>query len=254
VAERLGQPAQQWEVGGGWAMLELAAGRLDKAEELAEQAFEIGRHTVPDGAVPVYRLQRCALRDFRGGLEASVPELEWLNAEYPARPVFRCALAYVHARLGDSRARDALATLGRDGFSAIPFDQEWLFAMSLLAETCSLAGDVPTAAALYDLLLPWADCSVADPAEGFRGAAARDLGLLATTLGRFEEAEQHFEAAVAMNSEMGALPWLARARESYARMLLARGASGDRERSRELVADALAACREMGMAPGFTAP
>jgi DNA-binding SARP family transcriptional activator/tetratricopeptide (TPR) repeat protein len=254
VAERLAQPAQLWEVGGGWAMLELAAGRLDQAEELAARAFEIGRHTVPDAAFPVYHLQRCALRDFRGGLEASVPELEWLNAEYPARPVFRCALAYVHARLGDPRAGEALALLARDGFSAIPFDQEWLFATSLLAETCSLVGDARTAAAVYDLMLPWADCSVSDPAEGFRGAVARDLGLLATALGRFEEAERHFEAALAMNSEMGALPWLARTRESYARMLLARGASGDRERSRELVADALAGCREMGMAPGFTAP
>jgi DNA-binding SARP family transcriptional activator len=254
VAVRLGQPAQLWEVRGGVAMMELAAGRFEAAESIAEDAFGLGEHTVPDGAIPVYLLQRCGLRDFRGGLDASVPDLERLIEDYPARPVFRCALAHVRARLGDRWASDQLAALTRDGCAAIPFDQEWLFAMSLLAEACWLVGQAPAAATVYDLLLPWEEATVADPGEGFRGAAARDLGLLATVLERFDEADRHFRAAIAMNTEMDVPPWLARTRESYSRMLLVRDSGGDRQRGRELLAQAAAGYRELGVADGLTAP
>jgi uncharacterized protein HemY len=36
------------------------------------------------------------------------------------------------------------------------------------------------------------------------------LGLLAETLKRWDEAEEHFEHALAMNERMGFQPWLAR--------------------------------------------
>lgn len=119
--------------------------------------------------------------------------------------------------------------------------------MSLLAETSSLLADTESAAVLYRLLLPWAAFNVANQPEGMRGAVSRYLGLLTTTLGRCSEAAAHFRDALAMNKRMGARPWLAHTQNDYARMLLARDRPGDRERAQELLEQALATYRELGM-------
>jgi uncharacterized protein HemY len=126
---------------------------------------------------------------------------------------------------------------------------EWLYGMSLLAETSTLLDDTDSAAVMYGLLLPWATFNVADHPEGIRGSASRYLGLLATTTKRWQDAELHFEDALAMNQKMGARPWLAQTQEDYARLLLARGSPGDRERAQELLDQALATYRELGMEP-----
>jgi hypothetical protein len=72
------------------------------------------------------------------------------------------------------------------------------------------------------------------------------LGLLATTLGHFEEAERRFAAAAATHTRIGAPTWLARTRLAWARMLLAR--PGDGGEARELLGQALNAARELGLA------
>jgi DNA-binding SARP family transcriptional activator len=248
IAHELRQPAHLWQVGGVQAMLALAAGRLDEADELARQAFALGERAQPTAAIPVYELQRYTLCDFRGELEAVEPVIQDLVYEYPARLVFRCALAYLHARLGRlPEAERALKDLARDDFSALPFDQEWLYGMSLLAETSALLDDTDSASVLYRLLAPWAALNVVDQAEGIRGSLSRYLGILAATTKRWEEAGPHFEEAVVMNERMGARPWLAHTHSDYARLLLARDEPGDRGQALELAGRALEGYRSLGM-------
>jgi hypothetical protein len=55
----------------------------------------------------------------------------------------------------------------------------------------------------------------------------------------------HFEEAVAMNARMGARPWLAHTQHDYARMLLARARTHDRESARDLLKQALVTYREL---------
>jgi tetratricopeptide (TPR) repeat protein len=119
--------------------------------------------------------------------------------------------------------------------------------MSLLAETAALLGDTDSAAILYRLLLPWEALNAVDQAEGIRGSVARYLGLLATTTERWDEAELHFDNALAMNDRMGARPWLAHTGHDYARMLYARNSRGDRERAQALLDSALGTYPELGM-------
>jgi DNA-binding SARP family transcriptional activator/tetratricopeptide (TPR) repeat protein len=248
IADELRQPVQLWDVCGTRAMLALATGRLDEAEELIPRALALGQRAVPEAAIPIYQLQRYTLADFRGSLEGTEPAIRGVVAEHPTRPVFRCALAHLHARLGRlSEAQGALERLTRHDCAALPFDQEWLYGMSLLAETCALLGDTGSAAGLHRLLVPWATFNAADTAEGMRGSVSRYLGLLATTLKRWREAERHFEDALEKNASMGARPWLAHTQADYARMLLARDDTSDRERALELLADAVATYRELGM-------
>ena len=79
------------------------------------------------------------------------------------------------------------------------------------------------------------------------GALDRYLGILATTLGRLDEAEAHFEAAIALNERMGGRPWAARTRANYAATLRARNAPGDAARAASLESTALDAAEAMGM-------
>jgi DNA-binding SARP family transcriptional activator len=248
IAEELRQPVHLWQIYAAQAMLALAAGKLSEAEELVPKAFALGERAQPEMAIPVHRLQRYALCDFRGKLEEVEPALRELVVEYPARPVFRCALAHLHAQLGRTgEAKRALDDLAKDDFAELPFDMEWLYGMSLLAETSVLLGDSDSAAVLYRLLAPWADLNAANHPEGIRGSVSRYLGILATSMERWSDAGPHFEHALAMNAKMDARPWLAHTQSDYARMLLARGAVGDGEKAQELLCQARTTYRELGM-------
>ena len=200
--------------------------------------------------MPVHRAQRYTLADFRGTLEAVEPELRELADARPARPMFRCMLAHVHARTGrTAEAAAALGELTADDCAALPFDQEWLYGMSCLADTAALLDDASAAERLAPLLAPWTALNVVDQCEGLRGATSRYLGLLAATTGREEDAERYFADALAANARMGLRPWLARAREDFAQLLSSR----DPARAAELRAAALAEYRELGMAPASSA-
>jgi tetratricopeptide (TPR) repeat protein len=248
IADELRQPSHLFEVRSAQALLALWAGRLNEAEQLVPQAFALGERAKPEMAIPVYQMQRYALCDLREDLEEVEPAIRDLVAGSPARPVFGCALVHLHGRLGrTAEAKRALADLAEDEFSALPFDAEWLHGMSLLAETCALVDDTVSAPFLYRLLLPWAAFNAANPFEAMRGSVSRYLGLLATTMGRWSEAAQHFEHALEMNERMGARPWLALTASDYGRMLLERRAPGDRRRADELLGGAREITDEIGM-------
>ena len=103
------------------------------------------------------------------------------------------------------------------------------------------------AAPLYELLLPYGSLNTVAAPEIALGSTSRPLGILATLLGRLEDAARHFEEALRMNEKMGARPWLADTQENQTRMLLERNGRGDRERAEELVARAQATYLELGM-------
>jgi tetratricopeptide (TPR) repeat protein len=120
--------------------------------------------------------------------------------------------------------------------------------MCMLAEVSCALGDQARAARLYELLSPYARCNVlAPPLIALYGVGARYLGMLATTMGRFDEAERHFSTALELNDRQGGRPCVAHTQHQYAVMLLARNRPGDRERAIELLEPALATSRELGM-------
>jgi DNA-binding SARP family transcriptional activator len=250
IAHELRQPSHLWEVGGIRAMLALAEGRFAEAESLIDEALALGESAMPEAAITHYRMQRLMLCEFRGGLEEVEPWIAALLVGQPARSVFACALAYVHARLGrTSEAQRALKELAHDEVAALPFDQEWLLGASLLAETCALVADARSAEILHRSLLPWEALNAVDQSEGARGSVSRYLGLLATMLERWEEAARHFGHALAMNERMGFRPWFARTHDDFARMLRLRGEPRDEKRAAALEAAALAIYDELGATP-----
>jgi tetratricopeptide (TPR) repeat protein len=126
-----------------------------------------------------------------------------------------------------------------------------LLGVGLLAQACATLAATHHAATLYDMLQPYAGRTILSGGIGSYiclGAVSRYLGLLAATLSRWQEAEAHFRDALALNTRMGARPYVARTQQDYASMLLARNQSGDRERARDLLTSALATAQELGMA------
>jgi tetratricopeptide (TPR) repeat protein len=168
--------------------------------------------------------------------------------EFPSPLVHRAILAHVYARL--ERTDEAEAVLheftSRD-LSDWHVDEEWLVSICLLAETCAILGDTERAAPLYELLLPYGSLNAVALPELALGSTSRPLGILASLLGRFEEAARCFEEALRMNDRMGARAWLAHTQEDYARMLLRRNGQGDRERAEKLLSAAQATYHELGM-------
>jgi uncharacterized protein HemY len=80
-----------------------------------------------------------------------------------------------------------------------------------------------------------------------RGSVGGYLGMLASTMQRWPDAEKHFEGALAANERMGLRTYVARTQYDYARMLLERAESGDADRAEALLASAQALSDEIGL-------
>jgi len=247
-ADELRQPAQLWLLVVTRATLALFHGRFKEAEALISEALARGQGSQRSDAVLSHLIQRFTLARARGRLEAIEQELGASIGEYPARPMLRCMLSSLHAGLRrEQQARNVFEQLAADDFAALPLTNEWLFSLGFLAEVAAFLGEVDGAAKIYELLLPYAARNASTADYIATGSVSRPLGILASTLERWQEAEHHFKDAVEMNERMGARPWLAQTQEDYGRMLLERNGRGDRMCAQRLIVAALATYRELGM-------
>jgi DNA-binding SARP family transcriptional activator len=248
VAQELMQPSQIWLVSVYRALVALLEGSFDEAERLIAATRALGERAQSWNAAVTYRLQLYVLRREQGRL-GEIENLVRQSAEaYPTYPIWRCVLAQTAAELGYADdARGEFERLATDGFAHVPFDEEWLVSMGLLAETASALDDAERAAELHELLAPYGDRVAVSYPEISIGAVARYLGLLAVTAGRWEDVEHDFQAALEINERIGARPWLAHSRCDYARALLARGTAGNTQKARTLLSASLATYRELGM-------
>jgi tetratricopeptide (TPR) repeat protein len=248
LAEELRQPLALWQAMVWRATLALLVGRFADAETAAEEALAYGRRLRFDDAESVFAVQAVAAKQESGRLEDLPTMIGQLRERLPATR-FDVALAYAYAELG--RREDATAvfeTAVARGFGGNEHDSHWLPSTAALGDVCAFLGDERRAAAFYELLLPYAGQNIV-AVEGWfcYGSADRVLGVLAATMHQWEIAEAHFEAAVALNTQIRARPWLARTYLAYAEILLARHAPGDVNRARSLLAQALDIARELGM-------
>jgi tetratricopeptide (TPR) repeat protein len=222
-------------------------GHFTEAERLIEEGAALAATSqAPNARMDVigqrFALIRAACRDDEGpALVAAATEATAHHA-LRAGPLFQ---ALVQARLGN---RDGLGD-ARPGLPPIE-RTERLGGQAYVAELIAASGDARSAAQLYPVLLPWAQRHFLF--AGCEGSWSRPLGLLAATMGRWDEARRHFEDAIAANQNIGARPWVAQTQVAYADMLLATGDDRDRARANELQAAARVIAEELGM-PGLLA-
>jgi tetratricopeptide (TPR) repeat protein len=249
LAQQSRQPAKAWVVTAGLALSALWEGRLEAAEELIGQAFQLER-AESWIARSSYRLQSFVLRAHRGKLAGYDDLLRNSVDEYEGYLIMECALLSAYCELGrDDEARDALERIAGEDFSNVPRDEDWLVNICLLSDACLYLRDAKRTAILYELVSPYASFSAFAQPEMALGSIAHFVGRLAAALGRHDEAAGHFEAALEANARMGGLPSLAHTQYHYAGMLLARAQPGDAERAAELVASAQTLARDIGLRP-----
>jgi len=241
LAEELQQRVQMSHTLALRAMRRMTEGNFEEAERLANDALKLHRGR----PLAAYIIQLFYLRKEQARLAELEAAVKGLANQ---SPLARVALAHIYAETGGSdEARGEVERLAAD-FATLRRDPVWLSTVALTSELCELLEMKDHAEALYSLLLPYVHLNVCMlDALVCYGPVARYLGLLASALGRWSQAERHFEEALEMNARMGARPLAAWTRHDYAEMLLARGGPGDREKAQPLLEESLATARELGM-------
>jgi tetratricopeptide (TPR) repeat protein len=249
LAEAVQQRFPRWIAAtarAGHAHLE---GRLEDYEALAHEALALGLEGQDEaGPTQAFGAQMFFLRREQGRLGELVDAVHDVAERYPELPVWRCALASVYAELDRRRdARRELEGLARKDFADLPRDTLWLLGIAALSEVVAFLDDARRAELLYQLILPFADRCVVVDATICMGAASRPLGLLATTMGRFDAAARHFEGALEMNARIRSPLWTAHTQHNYAATLLRRGEPSDHEHAFALLDAALATADTLGL-------
>ena len=175
-------------------------------------------------------------------------EPDFAAAETNPRPIVLAIAAEYQLAAGDTDAARALFARLVPTLDTLPVNIRWPAIMAIAGELAVAFDDPDNAARCYRLLLPHAKVYLAS-SNGYRGAFARTLGILAGAGGDYEAADRHLDAAEAMEVHVGAPAELAMARLAHARVLRARDARGDPDRALGLAELAARTARRLGMAP-----
>lgn len=232
LAAELRMPYHQWAAATMRAGQSFVTGSLDQVEALAHGALE--RLPSRPNARLAYLNQLSALRWEQGRLGELQGEWEELASRLPQLGFARAWLCLAAHQLGhDLTARRHLQDL-MSSAPDWPRDGLWPLGIGLSALAAATLEDADAATILYPLLLPYAHTSIVLPMLHpalCLGSTSLYLGLLTTEIAAWDEAEDHFEAAIVANQRLNARPLLARTHYEYARMLLRRQGAEDRARA-----------------------
>jgi DNA-binding winged helix-turn-helix (wHTH) protein/tetratricopeptide (TPR) repeat protein len=247
-AERTGEPGLRAIPPLFRAGRALWEGRFDEAEtgaaeSLSELGPDLGRGTVQMAAQLTFWL-----RFFQGRLSEMAPLLERIaegvseGSRYAAGIL--CSRMWMRHRLGDRDAarRDLEAVV--PNAVQLPLEHGRVASLWMLSEVAAGLGDRGRCERLLAELEPEAGLQLHAGPHLLFGCASRPLGLLARALGRFDEAERHFEVALEADTRIG----IAETQLEYAALLLERGGSENRRRAEALLDRACATAAELGMA------
>ena len=195
----------------------LFEGRLDEAESVAQEARAAGRRAHISDVATIYAAQLVSVRLHQARPMEALEIVEELPAAYRRLAPWRAARVVARLNADDEAgARELYEPWAREGFPA-PRNFFSLPTAAMLAEACTALGDIPSAALLYERLHPFEDLFVQVGFAACWGSVNRYLGILASLLGRREEALDRLKAAVDRHDQCGAPLLAARAREDLTR-------------------------------------
>ena len=218
LAGRLAQPGLRWRALHTEATRLLFDGDPDAAEPFARAAFEVGDAQGEPEAGVYWKSQVMGLHWQRGTLGELSDAIRGASPRPPNAEASLCLI-----RCGAGRFEDATAILDRGvrgTFAAIPRDPAFIASVAMFAEGAVLVDHREAAAALYDLIVPYAD------QVGFDGVMTVGLldhyvGGLAHVLGRSDEAVLRLRRAADRHASIGAPFFEARDRALLDRVLAA---------------------------------
>ncbi|MDQ4132899.1 MAG: AAA family ATPase [Actinomycetota bacterium] len=240
----------QWVVAYMTAAVALHRGRVEEAEVLAHRASAIGDAVESQEVDNILVCQMLEIRRQQGRFEEMRTLALSAQQQFPHEFLVPLALALAFAGLG--RAAEASQELSRLPAARLPGSlsgSRAVAAWAYLADVAWVMDDAGPAAELWKLLAPHAGRHVTLAVAGASvGSTDLYLGRVAALLGRWQDAAVCFDAAHAMHNRIGARAWLGHGKTDHARMLLARDSPGDRTGAVELLTEARAEFRELGLA------
>lgn len=229
---------------------------------LQGRTHECQRHSPGIGAGGAGTIQTLHLRVSQGRLAEMMEPTRALAAAPSPAGVARASFAWLLALLGrDREARAELSGLAAGGFSRLDAgapvtgaaaragtERDRLAALVVLAEAAALLDRSAEAAEILELLRPHR-FRIAVDGDGAvcHGSVSRHLGLLTHVLGRWDEADAHFENALVANRAIGAPLLAAHTCRGWSDLLRARGHGPDWDRALELLAEAESVYRRLGV-------
>jgi tetratricopeptide (TPR) repeat protein len=247
---KLRLPRNQWYLTLVRSARAFLVGQFVEGEQLATQAASVqGEASDQANAVMFFGAQLFTLRREQGRMAELEPALIGFAQQFAALPIWRCSVTAFHCEMGNHEAaRREFDALAEHDFAALPHDANRPSSLALLSEACNMLGDAQRAEQLYQFMFPYAERNIVVATSALAyGPAARYLGLLATTMGRWEDARRHFADALTMSEKMDARPWIAHTHHDHAQMLLTRNHAGDAEHAMRLLNLALTVAQELGM-------
>ncbi len=228
-AEELRQPLFRWQVLSFTTMIALLEGRFADAEVAMKEALKTSGRGPGQAAQIRFGAQLFMHHWGRGRLEQMEDEAREVADRYPWLPGWRTGLAVIFSELDRPlEARAYFDELAAADFADIPRDGNWLGSMAMASLACAYLRDFRRAGLLFDLLEPYEQRCIVVHAGGFSlGSAATFLGVLAATLGRFDDATRLFEEGLARNEALGARPMAVMTLTQHAAMLVSRNGPGD---------------------------
>jgi DNA-binding CsgD family transcriptional regulator len=250
IAKRLSQPFHHHVAEHYAAAIALCDGDLAGAEHAATRSQEWGRLLTGRDASGTFAIQMFGLRREQGRLAELAPVVRLLDTE-TRESAWGPGLAALLAELGMvDDARRELRRILDTGLGSLR-SSLWLASLVYLADASAALGDTEAASVLYPELAAYSGGNVMiGHLVACYGAVDRYLGMTAAVLGEWDRAEEHFHAALALNTRLGARTWLAHTAYWYARMLLDRNAGDDRSHARGQLGLALGLAQTIGL-PGL---
>ncbi len=225
------------------ATLAILRGEWAEADFLAQDMEQ----APTSSAVQIRGLHRVEILRHRGEWDELETVARWHLNESPRSLNSRIRLASVHCLLGRlGEVEKDFDIWSRNRFAIVPEDFTRIDDLCGLAEIAHALSDRSRAAVLYQLIEPYRGwVNLLRVTAVVRGAVARHLGLLAHTLGEWEQGARDFELAIDINEQLEAWPYLACTRFEFARLLV--HAQGDLRRAEELARLASQQAAELGM-------
>jgi DNA-binding SARP family transcriptional activator/AcrR family transcriptional regulator len=233
---------QVWRV-----MRELLEGRFGAAEVgigglVGSASHEPNVQNLAFGQLFVLRREQGRMAELR-------PVVEQQARQEPRIASIACFLALTLAEIGQrAEASRCLEMLVDAETVRAPHDLTWTTSLCLLAETAAALGDPRAAAPLLEQLAPYqGQLAVLCKGMAVTGAADRYIGLLQAVLGN-EAARSSFEAALRLESSLGAPPLIARTKVCFGQWLCGQPSVEDRRRGDEVLEEGRGIARRLGMA------
>lgn len=249
VAGPRATPSQRWWLGVWSAMRALLDGNHPLAEERALATFATGERPFASLAFTNLSFLLFFVRREQGRLA----EMEQSTREYAASradiPAIRVALVFLLAELERvDEARSALSSFDSDALTRL-HDRNWPASWFQLARAALLVGDVDLASTLLTAEhRPLERCVQISLGTVCLGATDLAEAWLWHTVGDLDAADERYRSAAEVNARIGARSWLAQTRADHGRLLLDRGAPGDRDEAARLLKLASTAAETIGLA------